>query len=122
MKNEKVQVVFTLPENEQKELRLSYFEMCDSYLDGRKLKAEDAKGWLILKKHRFLQSRFILHEVFPFALLCFHENGDFESVVISNSNVSGRFETLQSADCFVLLPLEVFVALRGIKQLNYKRP
>ena len=122
MKNEKVQVVFTLPENEQKELRLSYCEMCDSYLDGRKLKAEDEKGWLIQKKHRYLQSRFILNEVFPFALLCFNENGVFESVLISNSNVSGQFETLQTADSFVLLPLEIFVALKGVQQLNYERP
>ncbi len=124
MKNEKVQVQFTLVDGRRIVLSMNLLIARDSHVDCRELvknvRVGYPVGWLIIKDHSHQKTVFNLSGVVPYAIID-HRSNEANSYVLSENLADPPVKAEMSGSLFVFVNMMTFITLQEIRAIDIEK-
>jgi len=117
MPNETKTIKFHLKESE-KTFSIPFFDLEETFLEVRKTIGKYPDGCLLFRKHKFLQTQFILNQAKPFIMLVFDEKGKIVSAKSYAGDTSAPFSFFISDPFVFILPAGKISEYQNIRFLE----
>ena len=101
-----------------KDISISFFDVTETFLKVGKIMEEYPAGYLLYRKHKFLQTQFILNQAKPFIMLVFDEKGNFVSAKSYAGDTSAPFSLFISDPFVFILPAGKISEYQNIRFLE----